>query len=392
MIAVVADDFTGAAELGAIGLRHGLSAEIRTAFREPCDADLVVLDTNSRSVTREEAVARVAGAVGGLAGTRPEWVFKKVDSVLRGHVVGELEAALDGLGLERALLVPNNPSYGQSIRDGRYSIEGRPLAETGFALDPEFPAVTSTVMTLLGRPGGREIAWRDCSEDLPAAGIVVSGGNSVAELEVLAGRLDETTLAAGAAEFFAAALRIRLGVRDGRVRAGIPERPPRRVVFILGSSSEPSRTTLARGRERGIPVVTLPLDLARGEGSIDPWVAEVVEGLAAKGRAIVAFERDVPGQRPPLPAGAVPGALAELAGVVAERAPDGETHLFVEGGTTASTVIRGLGWDRLTVLRQEGPGVVTLGPPGEPDRRITVKPGNYPWPESILGWVDGETP
>ena len=66
-------------------------------------------------------------------------MFKKVDSVLRGPVAAEIEAALDGLGLDRAVLVPANPSRGRIIRDGAYFMDGVPLDETEFADDPMHP-------------------------------------------------------------------------------------------------------------------------------------------------------------------------------------------------------------------------------------------------------------
>ena len=41
MIGVIADDLTGAAELGAVGLRHGLSAEVVLSGEPTPGIDLV---------------------------------------------------------------------------------------------------------------------------------------------------------------------------------------------------------------------------------------------------------------------------------------------------------------------------------------------------------------
>jgi D-threonate/D-erythronate kinase len=58
-------------------------------------------------------------------------------------------------------------------------------------------------------------------------------------------------------------------------------------------------------------------------------------------------------------------------------------YLYVEGGSTASTLIRRLGWTRLRVDRELAPGVVSLEVQGEHRRLLTVKPGSYRWPDAV---------
>jgi len=60
-----------------------------------------------KSLLRMALVWRVA--------RRPDLVYKKVDSVLRGWVRPELEELLGGLGWARALIVPANPGLGRVI-------------------------------------------------------------------------------------------------------------------------------------------------------------------------------------------------------------------------------------------------------------------------------------
>jgi uncharacterized protein YgbK (DUF1537 family) len=64
--------------------------------------------------------------------------------------------------------------------------------------------------------------------------------------------------------------------------------------------------------------------------------------------------------------------------------------LLVEGGATSSAIVRGLGWRELTVTSEIAPGIVSLAVPAVPavnPRRITLKPGSYPWPEGP--WPEG---
>src|SRR5437879_7404231 len=138
MICVIADDLTGAAELGSIGLRCGLAAELFVRPRRlnpEVPTGLVCVDTDSRSSGSSEAAARASQACGVVSSTQPAWIYKKVDSVLRGNVVAEIAAIMQELGFRRALLAPANPSFGRIIRDGRYYVNGKPISETHFAHD-----------------------------------------------------------------------------------------------------------------------------------------------------------------------------------------------------------------------------------------------------------------
>ena len=55
MIAVIADDFTGAAEIGGIGLKYGLNVIIETKVQEVSEADLLVIATDTRSLSADQA-------------------------------------------------------------------------------------------------------------------------------------------------------------------------------------------------------------------------------------------------------------------------------------------------------------------------------------------------
>jgi uncharacterized protein YgbK (DUF1537 family) len=387
MIAVVADDFTGAAEVGAIGCRFGLRAEVQTAFRPTAEIDLLVIDTHTRSASSTTAAQRVGEEMERLGEAGVEWVYKKVDSVLRGHVVQELASALDRSGLRRALVVPANPSFGQVIRQGRYRIDGHPLNETRFSIDPEHPARTDVVLDLLGRMDGLEVAYREGRGNLPPTGIVVAGVGERQDLVELAGHLDAGTLAAGGAEFFGAALARRLG-REGSEAPRAAGPRPSKALFLLGSRSEHGRALLARARLDGARTVLL--GAAAGDGAVgtggDPWVEAALDGLRARDIVVVAVDRDGVDPSLPLPVHRLPHRLASIAEGVVRTWPTNDLHLFVEGGTTASTIVRRLGWERLRVVGELESGVVTLAVVGGEERRLTVKPGNYAWPESLLGW------
>jgi uncharacterized protein YgbK (DUF1537 family) len=386
MLAVLADDFTGAAEVAAIGVRYGLVAEVHTTFQPGSKADLVVVDTHTRSSTRAAAGRRVAEEVAHLRTVGVDCVYyKKVDSVLRGHVVEELNRLLEVWGLGRALLVPFNPSFGQSISDGHYSIRGTPLHETRFADDPEYPAVTADVLELLGPQDGVEVSYSEGAGELADSGIVVTGGVGRDDLLALADRLDGHTLAAGAAEFFDAILQRRFGVHQHHA---IDQRPPAggKALLILGSRASISRETVIAARLSGTPVLSMPRALYDGgdPGAMDRWSSAVVSALHEAGVVVIAVGDGEGDAAVPevMPGNLLPSRLAEVAATALARWR-GTLHLVVSGGTTASAIVRRLDWALLRVVAEIAPGVVTLAAPRTADRSITVKPGSYEWPDAL---------
>jgi uncharacterized protein YgbK (DUF1537 family) len=378
MIGVVADDLTGAAEVGAMGLPHGLAAQVVVEGGVSDGADLVSIDTDSRSCNPEEAGRRAAAAAGALHQTGAVWIYKKVDSVLRGPVAAELEAVMKKLQFARALLVPANPGLGRTIRDGRYFVRGTPLDQTDFQHDPEFPRLTSNVRDLLGKSGSLPIQLCSRDQPVPAAGLVVGQTDSAEDLRTWANRCDNSTLAAGGAEFFGALLAAR-GFRISRPRTIPPaSRSGERQLFVCGSASASCEQFVNDMRRAGCPVFSL----FPGKGTSSErsrLAAEIISSLQSSPRVVLTIGAERGGA--PAVARALLDELASLAAALTRRATVGQ--LYAEGGATAARLVRHLGWKRLDVIRELAPGVVTLAAAGSLDCLLTIKPGSYSWPAHL---------
>jgi uncharacterized protein YgbK (DUF1537 family) len=384
MIGVIADDLTGAAELGALGWSRGLHAEVIVTGNPSCQADLVCLDTDSRSCLPAEAARRAASAASVLVESRADWVYKKVDSVLRGNVVGEIAAIMRQLRLKLALVVPANPSLGRVIRGGRYFVRGRPLDETEFARDPEHPRRSSLVLQLLADYEGVPVRVGRLGDSLPPTGIVVGEVEAAADLQQWGARRSTGMLLAGGAEFFGALLAATGCAMTGSMEDPEPASAAGTELFVCGSISDSCRAFVRRAQDCGTPVFSLPEELARGM----QFTAELAEAIAQS--ALVALRSQ---RRVILHSGldrVGEPALAKLLAVylvqVAERVLR-ETRVgqvYAEGGTTAAELVRRMGWGRLKVLRELSPGVATLTADDNRALQLTIKPGSYLWPEGIL--------
>jgi uncharacterized protein YgbK (DUF1537 family) len=87
-----------------------------------------------------------------------EIVYKKIDSTLRGNIGAELDAVIDELGCEVAIVVPAFPETGRTTVNGKHLVEGIPLEETEFARDPLHPVKESQIATLIGPQTKRKVA------------------------------------------------------------------------------------------------------------------------------------------------------------------------------------------------------------------------------------------
>ncbi len=381
MIGVIADDLTGAAELGAIGLRRGLRAEIVVTGEPSGEAGLVCVDTDSRSCAAEEAGRRAAAAAKLLHEAGASWIYKKVDSVLRGQVTAEVESVMQQLRLKRALLLPANPSLGRKIRDGRYFVRGRPIHKTEFAHDPEYPRTSAQVLQLLSPSVITPICvsrWRD---PLPETGIVIGETATAQDVERWVSLRDSRTLSAGGSEYFGALLTAERK-ETGCAPAGVCSNgAARRELFVCGTSSQSSRKFVKAARERGTPVFSLPLELAWSAG-FTPGAAEVISQRVIstfQSEARVILQVGLPPVRSASVARRLAAHLVQIAELVLRRlAVD---HVCAEGGATAAELVRRMGWTRLCTLAEPAPGVATLAIEGNSSQRLTVKPGTYAWPE-----------
>lgn len=384
MIGVIADDLTGAAELGAVGLRLGLRSEILRGNRVGKGADLVCVDTDSRSCSPDEASKRAAAAARLLHTAGAEWIYKKVDSVLRGHVTAEVEAVMQQLELDRALVLPANPSLGRVIRDGEYFIEGKPIHRTEFASDPEYPRRTAQVLRLLDAPRHYLLRLADGELKVPENTLLIGQADSSEKVREWAKVRENSLLPVGGSEFFGALLAEELNCATPPVMQEFQFGEDRQL-FICGTVSKAGRDLVRSARKAKVPVFTLPQELM-WESELSPGAHEaisqrVVQAFATGRRVVLGV--GLPPVRNLHAARRLSENLVDIAERVLRRA--NVKYVFAEGGATSAELVRRMKWSRLEVRREWAPGVATLAVADESSLWLTIKPGSYFWPETWTG-------
>ncbi len=155
-VVVVADDLTGSNDTGVQIVKCGLEAitAVDLALARDAVADGIVLDTESRSLSAEDARAAVREAARAVGRDPRALIYKKIDSTLRGHVGAELDALVGELDPDRVVCVPAFPQNGRTTRNGTHFLHGIPIDRTEMAADPRNPVETASLIAVLAKDGG----------------------------------------------------------------------------------------------------------------------------------------------------------------------------------------------------------------------------------------------
>lgn len=356
MVCVIADDITGAAEMAGIARRLGLTVGLSLDCHIRAECDVAVIATDTRSMTEAEAVAETRRVLTELREDgRIKAFFKKTDSALRGHVVAELSEMMDMLGIRKALYLPANPSKGRTISDGQYLIDGVPIDETAFAFDPEFPAFTSWLTERFPDAAASRMMFSD----------ILASADIEAGVEKA---MSENLLLAGAADLFTSFIKRYFNLdavtcvrsSDGVVGGSC--------IIVCGS-------TQSRPGQCGVKPSYMPTDLYDGAVPADAWEEALVAEYAVSPHRVLIAAKDH--HRTGRDAAVhLRRTMAQVvAALVGIHAPD---NLIIEGGATAYSILRALGWDGFIIRNEIAPGVVSMQLSGK-RTVVTMKPGSYPW-------------
>ncbi len=339
---VIADDITGAAEIAGIAFGKGQAVRLVCGNTLSASQMMTVIATDTRSMTEQAAVEETRRIASGL---QNPWIFKKTDSALRGHMVAELKALMEVTKQRRAVYLPANPSKGRIIRQGIYYINGKPLHETDFSFDPEYPARTSSL--------------RARFPEAEAAGILMPDAESMEDIRnIIAKYNDGQTLFAGAADLFAALCPLGDNQHQEHTAATGGDS-----LILCGS-------TQSKPIDCGIPIVEMPRAVYDGEQEASAWLQAIPADLTSL--ILTIPHRHRTGKDIAVHLRRVMGKVTK--GLIDRHCP---LQLIIEGGATAWATLQTLGWTQFDITRQVAPGVVQMRAAN--GTLVTLKPGSYPW-------------
>jgi uncharacterized protein YgbK (DUF1537 family) len=384
LLALVADDLTGAADAGAPFAAAGFSTVVWLSGLVP-EANVVVCSTESRHMPAEQAIAATEDATRRLMaapGGPPRLLYKKIDSALRGSPAAEALALARAAGARRLLVAPALPAQGRATVGGRQLANGVPVDEAGFeAADCDLVALfakqepAGLIDLATVRAGTTQAA-------LAASEHVVSIADAVTDQDLddvagaaLAAGIDGFAGAAG----LAAALSRKLPPPERPATSDLPRVGP---VLVLAGSRHPATVgQVAFARAAGRPIVTLTGNKRTAPTSAD--AVEAIHGLLAAGRSAIVI---APPHRVDEPA--LLASFAATARAALEATPLG--GIVMTGGDVAAAVCRGIEAEAIGLRGEALPAVpwgVIRGGIGD-GQCIVTKAGSFGPPEAIDRLID----
>lgn len=384
---VLADDFSGACEIAGLISRYGRSAEIQLVPDLNSSADTIVVDLDTRQPDASSMEARMAAFLPLLQKHVNEFiVFKKVDSVFRGHILREIHHLLEVLKVQRVFLLPANPETGRKIIDGVYYINGELLHQTIFSTDPHFPKTTSTIDTVIDY---RDIPLRHIHINknilVPDSGLLTADISSMDDLDYYTSLFDRQTLYCGGAQCFDSFIRNMLHWQQGthRILHALPE--GRR--YIINGSTIKTDTETGLLKKYEIKRYCLPGQIRNNtyvyeHSSFETRIFRMID--KTDNNTVSYFHINLPVLHEQRISESILLQLVRLSGHLLRHHQDTALHLLLTGGATASAILRGNKETAVRVITEHAQGVVTVSSERDTNHIFTIKPGSYPWPESLF--------
>jgi D-threonate/D-erythronate kinase len=365
MIAIIADDFTGAAELAGISLRYGLTVELCLVDVKYVNADVLIVCTDSRSVKVEAAVKITATTIEKILKLKPTLIYKKIDSILRGHVLAELKIQMQKAGFDKAFISPANPTLNRIITKGEYFIYGINISATDFANDPEFPVRHSSIKKMMG---SNEVMILKHNDILPEKKIVIGEATSAKDTAAWADKIDERWMLVGAGDFYAAILHKKYKkIESKKMQFQLPH------LYVCGTAFEKRKVQIKLIDKKMHCVAYLSAAMIKNENANDDaWLKKASEIIQLNNRIVIAIDEASKN------ALSLRTTMAKAVKKVIEKGNIKE--IFIEGGSTAAAVLQELKIKKLVPVNELERGVVRAK---AEKLYITVKPGSYDLPKEI---------
>lgn len=147
---VIADDFTGANDTGMQFYNQGCSVAVSLINEAgEFDSDIVVYNTDSRSMSKVDAKTEIFKVIDHCSITKDTYIYKKIDATFRGNIGSEIEALIQSTRFNFAVLCNALPSKHRTIEDGKCMYRGQGVTQSEFATDPKTPVVSDSVTEII---------------------------------------------------------------------------------------------------------------------------------------------------------------------------------------------------------------------------------------------------
>ena len=406
-IGVVADDVTGANDIGIMFQKGGYRAAVfPLGLLRACDCDLreeaeglemIIIDTDSRLDRPEDAREKVRKATELLMTLPCDMYHNKTCSVFRGNIGAEFDEMQDVLGVSCSMVILGFPENGRTTVDGIHYVYGRKLEESQFRNDPIHKMTTSSLEEILHRQSVRpagHITWRDLDQGLAhvmekkerlkkQCSYVIFDIRDQADLRLSALAVAEEKNICGSS-----AIGEELPWAIARRQSGRREQ----TLLLAGSLTKQSIAQIRYMKEKGCPVLEFPTqEICAEEGlekTIQAWTKAALRKMQEKGICLLHTANAPEAVEETKRRGAAHGLSDEavgkrISGVMCRIArsvmeESGCRKLVVAGGDTSAAVTEALKIYRMDMIREIEAGIPLMqGRSALGDIDLVLKSGSF---------------
>lgn len=426
IMGVVADDVTGANDIGIMFAKGGCLAHVyfyggkgdyANRWQGKSRPDVAILDTNSRLDSAKTAYSKVFTATQELHAAGARRFFKKTCSVFRGNIGAEFDAMLDGLAAYGydpfAVIILGFPKNGRTTVDGIHYVHGLKLEESEFRNDPIHPMTRSNLVEILQSQTPRRVgliphevvsrgsaALKDAIQAVRGnLHYVILDVTKQDDLRTIAEAVQDIPVLCGSSAVAEELPRV-WGILPGEDEPlGLPPLNGVGILTVAGSLMPQTAAQISYLQEHGVP--DFVLDTSRLFGpterkmEIDRLARGVTEQLAA-GRDVLLRAPNDPqlvrrtqalgeaaGLLPRETARIVSETLADAAAAVMERAEPGARRMIAAGGETSNAVCHKLRVRGMRIWKEIQPGLPSCLSLTEPTVMLVLKSGSFGSPEFL---------
>lgn len=423
-IGIVADDITGANDIGSMFANGGYLVHVHTRddlglappWRASTDPDVCIIDTNSRLDPADVAYRKVFTATKALQQAGYRRFFNKTCSVFRGNIGTEFDAMLDALDEAFAVVILGFPKNGRLTVNGVHYVHGQRLEASPFRQDPIHPMTQSHLVDILQAQTQRKVAL--LNHEVIDRGVDVLRAHveqmrAVCNYLILdvPGQQALTTIAQAVADqsvfcgssALAEELPALWGGYGGHHDTG--KLPPYVGQGVLCAAGSLTPQTVAQIHHlQAKAVMTVEVDTRRifdGDecaAEIERCAAPLVQRLAGGQHSVVYAANDpdqvaqtqAEGARRGLNKAAVGRLVGDALAEIVARALEGSgrRRLVVAGGETSAAICRRLGVERLRVWKEIQPGLPSCVSLADPPLLLVLKSGSFGTPDFLEQALD----
>jgi uncharacterized protein YgbK (DUF1537 family) len=159
-LVIIADDLTGSNDAGLQFAKQGfrtislIDADSRTMTD---NADVWVFNAETRSLSAQDAYEKTKEFCMKTDLIDVPYVYKKIDSTMRGNIGAEIDALMDHVAFDLAVVAPAYPRNNRVTVGGYHMVNHVLLEDSEIARDPKSPVTESHIPTLLSRQTNRTV-------------------------------------------------------------------------------------------------------------------------------------------------------------------------------------------------------------------------------------------